>query len=457
MSRARPSRRAGAATDPRHRVARALDAAEAAAPLGIFTEILRERAEARARAVDPAAPLAGLPFAAKNLFDVAGVVTLAGSRINRDDPPADADAALVERLEAAGAVLVGLTNMDEYAYGYTTENSHYGATHNPWDPTRTAGGSSGGSAAAVAAGIVPVALGTDTNGSIRVPAALSGVFGLKATRGRLSRRGVFPFVPSLDHAGLFARSVDDLAAAYDACLGPDPADPACAARPPEPLGGAGVALPPPDRIAVAGGFYDSLLTDEVRGAVARVAEALGAAGRIEPPDPERARAAGFLITTIEAAGVHRERLRRRADDFDPLIRDRLLAGALMPAGWYLQAQRLRRHQAAWWRQALARHDLVLAPATPCAAPPLGAEEMIVAGTRLPVRTGLGLFVQPLTIVGMPILTVPVHGLGPLPHGVQLVAPPWREDLLVAAARRLEAAGVATAPIAPAPPAGEDRP
>ena len=157
---------------------------------------------------------------------MAGVTTLAGSIIERDKPPASRDATLVERLGAAGAVLVGALNMDEYAYGFTTENSHYGPTRNPHDPTRVAGGSSGGSAAAVAAGLVPLSLGSDTNGSIRVPAALCGVYGLKPTFGRLSRQGVYPFVHSLDHTGPFARTVRDLAAAYDVLQGPDPLDPA---------------------------------------------------------------------------------------------------------------------------------------------------------------------------------------------------------------------------------------
>src|SRR3990170_486394 len=146
-------------------------------------------------------PLAGVPYAVKNLFDVQGLTTLAGSRINRDRPPAKQDAVLVARMRAAGAVLLGALNMDEYAYGFTTENAHYGPTRNPHDPSRTPGGSSGGSAAAVAAGLVPIALGSDTNGSIRVPSSLCGIFGLKPTYGRLSRRGSYPFVASLDHLG----------------------------------------------------------------------------------------------------------------------------------------------------------------------------------------------------------------------------------------------------------------
>ena len=189
------------------------------ATLNAFTSVLRDRALADADAIDhrlasgaDAGPLAGVPFAAKNLFDIAGVTTLAGSKINADNAPATRDATAVARLRTAGAVLVGALNMDEYAYGFSTENTHYGPTRNPHDPSRIAGGSSGGSAAAVAAGLVPLSLGTDTNGSIRVPAALCGVFGLKPTFGRVSRAGVVPLAWSFDHVGPFARRVADLAA-----------------------------------------------------------------------------------------------------------------------------------------------------------------------------------------------------------------------------------------------------
>ena len=178
-----------------------------------FTVVTEERALARARALDEARarrealpPLAGVPFAVKNLFDIAGLTTLAGAKINRDAPPAKRDATIIRRLEAAGAVLVGALNMGEYAYDFTGENMHYGPSHNPHDLKRMTGGSSGGSAAAVAGGLVPLALGSDTNGSIRVPASLSGLFGLKPTFGRLSRAGTFPFVASLDHVGPLART-----------------------------------------------------------------------------------------------------------------------------------------------------------------------------------------------------------------------------------------------------------
>src|SRR5262249_55738897 len=217
-------------------------------------------------------------------FDVRGMPTLAGSKINRDRPPAGRDATLIERLEAADAVLIGALNMGEYAYDFTGENVHDGPSRNPHDPSRMTGGPSGGSGAAVAAGLVPIALGSDTNGSIRVPASFCGLFGLKPTYGRLSRARTFPFVASLDHVGPLARSAGDLALAYDAMQGPDPDDPVCALRPAvaaTPLlekGSEGL------RIAVAGGYFRAGLFPQAQDALAKVAAALGATSEIEIPE-----------------------------------------------------------------------------------------------------------------------------------------------------------------------------
>jgi len=205
--------------------------------INAFTDIVAERAKKRATEIDAGrhlGPLMGVPFAVKNLFDIAGLPTRAGSKINLDGPIAKRDGALVRKLEAAGAILVGGLNMGEYAYDFTGENAHYGPSRNPHDPTRMTGGSSGGSGAAVAAGEVPLALGSDTNGSIRVPASLCGLFGLKPTYGRLSRAGSFPFVDAFDHLGPLARSTEDLALSFDAMQGWDPDDPVCTDRDPEP-------------------------------------------------------------------------------------------------------------------------------------------------------------------------------------------------------------------------------
>ena len=424
------------------------------AQVNAFTHVLAQRAQERAEALDRQGAngsLSGMTFAVKNLFDVANLPTLAGSKIERSAAPARQDAVLVRRLEAAGAVLVGTLNMDEYAYGFTTENSHEGATCNPHDLGRIAGGSSGGSAAAVAAGQVPVALGSDTNGSIRVPASLCGVFGLKPTFGRLPRTGTYPFVASLDHLGPFARSVQDLALTYDVLQGPDPQDPACAQRAVEPAmsllsrGCEGL------RIGVLGGWFRTQAGTAALAAVARVAEALQVQREVVWPETDRARAAAFLITNAEGAMLHLHDLKTRAADFEPLSRDRFLAGALLPAAWVVQAQRVRR----WYAQQAAASfrdvDVLLAPATPCVATPIGTEWLDVAGQRLPARPSLGLLTQPISCIGLPVATVPVWGCDPaaphLPIGVQVIAAPWREDLCLRVARALEAAGVVSAPVA----------
>lgn len=416
--------------------------------INAFTEVLTERAQRRAQALQAGTrdlPLAGLPFAVKNLFDIAGLRTLAGSRIERDAAPAAEDAPVIQRLEAAGAVLVGAVNMDEYAYGFTTENSHVGPTRNPHDLTRVSGGSSGGSAAAVAAGQVPLALGTDTNGSIRVPASLCGVFGLKPTFGRLTRRGAFPFVGSLDHVGPLARTVDTLARAYDAMQGPDPLDPACAQRPLEataPWLGRGVdGL----RVARLTGWFERCAQAPARQAVERVAQALQAERRLEWPLTEAARAAAFVITNAQAGALHLATLRRRAQDFEPLSRDRFLAGALLPAAWVQQAQRLRRAYADEVARSFADVDVVLAPATPCVAPVIGTQWLDIDGQRMNARASLGLLTQPISCIGLPVVVVPVWGCDPdhpeLPIGVQIIAAPWREDLCLRVAHALESAGV----------------
>jgi AtzE family amidohydrolase len=417
--------------------------------LNSFTAVTEQRALVRAQALDDARargertpPLAGVPFAVKNLFDVAGMPTLAGAKINRDAPPARRDATLIERLEAAGAILVGALNMGEYAYDFTGENFHDGPAHNPHDLARMSGGSSSGSAAAVAGGLVPFALGSDTNGSIRVPASLCGLFGLKATYGRLSRAGTFPFVASLDHVGPLARSARDLALAYDAMQGYDPKDPVCAERIVEPVapllhrGTEGL------RIAVAGGYFKCRNAEAVY-AIDRVAAALGANRDIDIPQAERARSAAYIITASEGASLHLHRLRTRAEDFDPAVRDRLIAGAMAPAALVVKAQKFRR----WYRNEVLKLftevDAILAPATPCTAPLIGQQTMMVGDTEMPVRANLGLYTQPISFVGLPVVAVPVP-LAPLPIAVQVVAAPWREDVALRIAHALETEGVAAA-------------
>jgi len=423
--------------------------------LGAFTDLTAERALAKADAIDEAraggkslGPLAGAPFAAKNLFDIEGLATRAGSKINRERRPAAKDATLIARLEAADAVLLGGLNMGEYAYDFTGRNVHDGACRNPHALDHMAGGSSSGSGAAVAGGLVPVALGSDTNGSIRVPSSFCGVFGLKPTYGRLSRAGTFPFVASLDHLGPFARSTLDMALSYDAMLGLDAADPAQAETPATLLapsldeGIAGV------RIARLGGYFARRAESAASAAVDIVAKALKAERVVELEGAERARAAAYLISMSEGGALHLDRLRTRAADFDPEVRDRLIAGAMLPGIWATQAQKFRRHFRETALKLFREVDVLVAPATPTRAPRLDQQTFVLDGEEMRVRPNIGIFTQPISFIGLPVVAAPIWTAGEsLPIGVQIIAPPWREDLALRVARRLERDGVASAPIA----------
>lgn len=418
--------------------------------LNAFTDVMAARAlkqaaeiDARRAAGQALGPLAGVPFAAKNLFDIAGLPTRAGSKINREAAAAERDAVLIERLTRAGAILLGGLNMGEYAYDFTGENAHDGACRNPHDLACMAGGSSSGSGAATAAGLAPISLGSDTNGSIRVPSSFCGVFGLKPTYGRLPRTRSFPFCDSLDHLGPFARDVTDLALAYDLLQGHDPGDHACAPRPSEPTsrdlskGMTGL------RVAVAGGYFSTAGMPEAEAAVTRVAKALGAEEEIDIAGADIARAAAFLITNGESSAFHLQRLQQRADDFDPETRDRFLAGALQPTAWYLQAQRARRWFSDQMMRLFERVDLIIAPATPCVAPQIGQKTLVLKGETVPLRPHIGVFTQPISCIGLPVVSVPIFG-GGLPIGVQLIAAPWREDLCLRAAYAAAQSGASAA-------------
>jgi aspartyl-tRNA(Asn)/glutamyl-tRNA(Gln) amidotransferase subunit A len=413
--------------------------------LNAFTEVFDQDALEAARAVDDAVrsglggelPLAGVAFAAKDLFDIAGRVTTAGSSLRRVAAPAAKDAELVARLRAAGAILIGRLNMDEFAYGFVTENSHYGPTRNPHDLARTAGGSSGGSAAAVAASLVPLTLGTDTNGSIRVPAALCGVYGLKPTYGRLSTEGVFPLAHSLDHAGPFARRLDDLALAFDVCA-QAPSDEAIAPRLER-------LADRPLRTGLLGGWFARGVSADTRSAVARVAEALHAEDGVVLQHAEAGRSAAFCLTAVEGGRLHVEDLKLRLDGFDPAVGVRLLAGALLPENLEAAVLAVRRRLLAEAVQTFARYDVLVAPVTAWPAPEIGQQETQWDGQTVSVRKSLGVYTQPLSFIGVPIISAPVAVPQGLPIGVQLIAAPGREDLAFAAAARLERMGVLGAP------------
>jgi AtzE family amidohydrolase len=416
--------------------------------LNAFVEVTGERMLSEARLLDAARkrgasmlPLAAVPYAVKNLLDVEGITTLAGARLYAHNPPARRDGKLVERLQGAGGLLAGTLNMDAYAYGFTTENTHYGSTRNPRDLSRSAGGSSGGTGAAVAAGLVPIGIGSDTNGSIRVPSSLCGVFGLKPTYGRLSRTGSLSFVASLDHLGPLATTVADLALAYDVMQGFDPHDPACARRPVEatvaelPRGIEGL------RMARLAGYFDDNADEDARRASRAAAKALQADDEVEIPGAAQARAAAYLITASESGALYLDALRERIDEFEPHSVERLIAGSLVPAVWYQRAQRYRRWYLERVLTLIERYDLLIAPATPVTAPLLGQQHIRIGERELPTRPNMGLLTQPISFIGLPVTVAPLWTESGLPMGVQLIAAPWREDVCLRAASALEKSGL----------------
>jgi aspartyl-tRNA(Asn)/glutamyl-tRNA(Gln) amidotransferase subunit A len=324
--------------------------------------------------------LAGVPYGVKDLFDVAGEVTTAGSAVRAGAAPASADAESVRRLAQAGAVLVATLNMDEFAYGFATINARHGTTRNPHDPARLAGGSSGGSAAVVAAGHLAFALGSDTNGSIRVPASLCGLYGLKPTHADLPLEGTFPFAHSFDDIGPFTSDLADLRAVWAVLSGRADAAPGGAAP-----GLAGRPLCRKPRSGAGGG--------DCWGG--------GRGPCVVLPDLARYRSAAFLITAYEGGALHRADLARAAMDYDPAVRDRLIAGSLLPDALYEAAQALRA-QARDHVDALmeaAGVDVLLAPATPCVAPPIADPRIAIDGAMVPARADLGIHTQPITFLG----------------------------------------------------------
>ena len=421
------------------------------ATLNCFTKVLNDSALAQADLIDrriaaneDPGPLAGVPFGVKNLFDIEGVTTIAGSKIHAEKPPATRDATAVARLKEAGAVLMGALNMDEYAYGFTTENTHHGATHNPHDLERVAGGSSGGSAAAVAAGLLALTLGSDTNGSIRVPASFCGVFGLKPTYGRISRAGVFLFADSLDHVGPFARSLRDLAISFDLIHGEDPRDPVCSNRPRESTSSALSKGLGDLRVAMVGNDYFHQAGEEAFRPVLEAARTLRVSRTVTIPDVEKARAAAYIITACEGGHLHLPDLRLRPQDFDPVVVERFLAGSLLPASWYQHAQRFRTVFRDRMRELFRMVDVILAPATPGPAIRIDQPTIRLGGNDLPSRPNIGIFTQPFSFIGLPIVAAPLFDQGSLPIGLQVIGPAYKEEWVLRVAEQLVRTGVSCA-------------
>lgn len=425
------------------------------AALRAFITVTAEAALAKAAQADSElaggrdrGPLHGIPIAVKDLFFTRGVRTTAGSLLYRDFVP-DHDAAVVERLERAGAVMMGKLNMHELAYGVTSENPHFGAVRNPWNVEHSPGGSSGGSAAAVAAGMVYAAMGSDTGGSIRIPASFCGTVGLKPTYGRVSRYGAFPLAWSLDHMGPLARSVRDAATVFDAIAGYDRRDAASSRHPAvETVPEVGCSMRGV-RVGFPQGFFferlDADVESSVRGAFAR-AESLGAVVvPVRLPDMEAVTAVGRVILLCEASAMMEPHLDNRGQ-FGADVLALLDQGRLLSATDYIQAQRLRRKMqrefAAVWRQV----DCLVAPATPTAAPRVGENTVRLAGREEDVRILTTRLVRGFNVLGLPSLAMPC-GLSAagLPVGLQIVGPPMEEALVLRVGAAMEDSGVGIPP------------
>ena len=406
-------------------------------PKSGFISIYRDRAMLRAEAVDKIVqagldpgPLAGVPFGVADHFDVIFQPTTAGSRLRAAGPFARQDAKAIRLLEAAGAVLLGRQNMDEFSYGFVTINSHYGTTPNPHDERRLAGGACGGSAAAVANRTVPFSLASDINGSIRIPAALCGVIGLAPTFGDLPRDGTQPLVDSLDVVGPIARHIEDIILVRDILREQTPEPDA---RPRGTL-----------NFGRLKGWFDANIEEPMRAAMAPIWAEHGRVS-LELQHVAYARAAASVIIAAEGANLHRKSLIDSPTAYGPTTRDRLLAGLLMPADDYLQASRFQ----TWIRTRGARlfpHcDLFITPAAPGYAPLIDEPYMTFDGAKISARSHLGIYTQPISLMGLPSIVLPLAHTGPLPLGVQLIAAPGAERTLFQAAQVLFEQGIAAVP------------
>lgn len=400
-----------------------------------------QRADELDEAGDTTGPLAGVPIALKDIIDHAGRPTTCGSKFYSSTP--DRSATVVERLEAAGAVIVSRTNLHEFAYGFSSENPWFGPVRNPLDTDTSAGGSSGGSAAAVAAGQVPIAIGTDTGGSVRVPAALCGVYGLKVTHGRIPLTGVFPLAGSLDTVGPIAATVSDLALAYQVMAGHDPSDPWSAHRPQTSPGGAR-----PDlngvRIAVPVPWIDDAPTSEpVAAAFAEAVTRLAALGAtVETVTDPVISLPGHLVdlSAAEAASVHRAWY-TEGKEYGADVHERLQYAMSLGSDDYVAAHAWRAEIRRHFEQLFASHDLIVTPATGVTSKTIGQDMVPTIRGEVFYRTALAYFTAMVNVAGSPALVGPLATEGRPPPALQIVAPEWSEHRLLDVAATLVEHGV----------------
>jgi 1-carboxybiuret hydrolase len=428
-------------------VTSALERAEAAEPLNAFTRLNADVALQRARRVDAMVsagespgPLAGVPIALKDLIDQEGIVTTAGSSFL--DQPAASDAAVVQRLEAAGAVIIGRTGLHEFAYGFSSENDWWGPVRNPWDPATSPGGSSGGSAAAVAAGVVPLGVGTDTGGSVRVPASLCGLVGLKVTHGRIPLSGVFPLAPSLDTVGPLAQTVSDAAVGYFAMAGFEASDRWSVDQPigrieHVDLGAVRVAIPHP--------WVDRPLAAEQQSGFETVIDTLMQLGATvthltdDMFDATAVSGGGYS----EVADVHRGWFGADPHRYGPAIRERLADVFTLTDVEIEAAATWRRDLQRAFTNAFATFDLIITPGTAIRSKHIGIDRIDVGAGPEPYRPAMSWFTPMVNQAGLPALVLPVEApnVGGLPPSVQLIGPLWSEGFLLGVGQALDAADV----------------
>jgi len=411
--------------------------------LNAFITVTTDAARERAKNSDARGAIAGAPIALKDLFDVAGVPTTGGSKLFATNVPAE-DGAVARRAFDAGAVNVGKTNLHEWAFGVTNDNPHFGPTKNPWALDRIPGGSSGGNGAALAAGMCFGAIGSDTGGSIRIPASLCGVVGLKPTHGRTSLRGAIPLAWSLDHAGPMARSVRDAAILLQAIAGYDPRDPASADVPVDDYlanieaGARGLRVG-----VVRGRFFTRLEASEqpapdVAAAVSAAIAVLATEGarceECELPRVDELRETQTVIIGTEAGAYHRERIAAHRADYGADVAKRIDLGLTRTGPAYALARRTRDELRRAYAEALERWDAIVLPTTPITAPPREGQDAVAAAATLTAYTSA------FNLTGLPAISVPCgFDRSGLPIGLQLVARPWAEARLLRVARAYERA------------------
>ncbi len=382
-----------------------------------------------ARGIDRG-PLQGIPYALKDLFDTRGIRTTGGTKIFADRVP-DRDCAVYEKLREAGAVLMGKTGLHEMAYGITSNNPHFGAIRNPHDTSRIPGGSSGGSGAAVAAGSVFFAMGSDTGGSIRIPAAYCGCVGLKPTYGRVSRFGTMPLGFSLDHMGPMTRTAADAALVMDAIAGYDPRDDSSSPQPIDKFIGDGFSLKGL-RIGVPENFFNERIAPEVAAAFADALKRAEAAGgqiiSIRVPDPAEINLAGRVILLAEVSALM-EPYNGRRGDFGADVQILIDQGRLLAATDYVNAQRLRRKAQREWSRLFgtqkAQVDVLFTPTAPILAPLIGQTEVAWGEEKEDVRLATTRLVRSINVLGLPAISIPLKRAH-LPAGLQIIGSPFEE-------------------------------